>query len=96
MIEKKRSLRKANKQFTFSCFPGGMFMDIASSIYKDYTSYDGKSYATGLVRPKTTALFFSNKDPNKKQLCRIEFKFELTWIDSIKRFKNSITLLINC
>lgn len=58
MIEKKRSLRKANKQFTFSCFPGGMFMDIASSIYKDYTSYDGKSYATGLVRPKTTALFF--------------------------------------
>ena len=54
--------------------------DTDSDIYKN------EKY---MILTKTTALFFSNKDPNKKQLCRIEFKFELTWIDSIKRFKNS-------
>ena len=42
-----------------------------------------------MILTKTTALFFSSRNPNKKQLCRMEFKFELTWIDSIKRFKNN-------
>ena len=37
---------------------GGYIMNINSSLYADFKSFDGKSYATGLVRPKTTALFF--------------------------------------
>ena len=42
-----------------------------------------------MILTRTTALFFSRKNQNKKQLCRIEFKFELTWIDSLRTFSNS-------
>ena len=42
-----------------------------------------------MILTKSTALFFSSRNPNKKQFCQIEFKFELTWIDTIRRFSLS-------
>ena len=41
-----------------------------------------------MIITKTMVLFFSCKNPDRKQLCQIEFKFELTWIDSLRRFSN--------
>ena len=50
---------------------------------KNADIYQNEKY---MVLTKSTLLFFSSKYPNNKQLCRIEFKFELTWIDSLKRY----------
>lgn len=42
-----------------------------------------------MILTKTTILFFSNNKPEKKNLCQLEFKFELIWIDSLRRFSNT-------
>ena len=42
-----------------------------------------------MILTKTTILFFSCKNTNRKQLCKMEFKFELIWINSIRRFSNT-------
>ena len=39
-----------------------------------------------MILTKNTILFLSSKNPKKKNQCLIEFKFELTWIDTLKRF----------
>ena len=53
---------------------------------KNADIYKNEKY---MILTKSTVLFFSSKYPNNKQLCRIEFKFELTWIDSLKRYSNN-------
>jgi ubiquitin-protein ligase len=39
-----------------------------------------------MIITKSTILFFNSCNPNKKNNCVIEFKFELTWIESLKHF----------
>ena len=39
-----------------------------------------------MIITKNTVLFFSNKNPKFKNQCIMEYKFELTCIDSLKRF----------
>ena len=42
-----------------------------------------------MIITNTTVLFFASKNNKNKKFCRIEYKFELTWIDSIRRFSMS-------
>ena len=42
-----------------------------------------------MIITKNCILFLANKIPDKKNLCILEFKFELTWIESLKKFNAS-------